>query len=142
MAGRPRRARNAGGELAEAAFQAQVEGLARFYGWRLYHTHDSRRSAAGFPDLVLVRPPELLFVELKTDTGRVRPEQEEWLADLRAVGDAVALMDLSEIRAPWPPPDDYHRPAVEAHLWRPRDWEALQARLARDRVLQAIPPPA
>src|SRR5688572_19177552 len=39
----------------ERAFQAQVVKYARLMGWTAYHTHDSRRSQAGFPDLVLVR---------------------------------------------------------------------------------------
>jgi hypothetical protein len=56
-----RRARNQDGELRESVFQDQIVGLARFYGWdRVYHTHDSRRSHPGFPDLVLVRGPELV----------------------------------------------------------------------------------
>lgn len=110
----PRRARSARtGELLEHAFQQQVEGLARVYGWRRYHTHDSRRSNAGFPDLVLVRGPELLFVELKTARGRVRREQLEWLEALRAV------------------------PGIEVYLWRPEDWDALHARLARERARRA-----
>lgn len=115
----PRRARSAAtGQLLEHAFQQQVEGLARVYRWRRYHTHDSRRSNAGFPDLVLVRGPELLFVELKTRTGRVRPEQHDWLDALRAV------------------------PGIEVYLWRPDDWDALHQRLARDRARHADLDPA
>lgn len=44
---------------------------------------------AGIPDLVLPVPRggyHGLWIELKTATGRVRPEQEEWLAFLNAVG--------------------------------------------------------
>ena len=41
-----------------------------------------------FPDLVLVHPQRqlLAFAELKSDNGRIRPEQAAWLAELRAVG--------------------------------------------------------
>ncbi len=42
----------------EKAFQAQVLTLARLWGWRCYHAHASRRSAPGFPDLVMVRPEQ------------------------------------------------------------------------------------
>ncbi len=94
---------------SEAHFQRQVEQLAGFYGWGLrYHTFDSRRSAKGFPDLVLVRPPELLIVELKGERTRVTAEQREWL-------DALELCGL------------------EVHLWRPSDFDDLHARLARGR---------
>ncbi len=44
-------------KLYEKPFQAQVVELARLSGWLTYHTHDSRRSQSGFPDLVLVRAP-------------------------------------------------------------------------------------
>ena len=38
-------------------FMPAVVELAKRFGWLLYHTHNSRRSASGFPDLVMVRPP-------------------------------------------------------------------------------------
>lgn len=72
--------------MTEAQFLAAVLDLARLFGWRAYHTHDSRRSAPGFPDLVLVKPPRIVFAELKSLTGRVTAEQAAWLADLRACG--------------------------------------------------------
>ena len=61
--------------IPEKEFQGQVLDLAKLLGWLCYHTHNSRRSAPGFSDLVLARPPVVRFVELKTDTGRLRPEQ-------------------------------------------------------------------
>ena len=54
-------------------------------GWEVYHTHDSRRSEPGFPDLVLVRD-RVLFRELKTNTGRISPAQKHWGAVLTAAG--------------------------------------------------------
>lgn len=93
---------------SEAAFQQKVEQFAAYMGWRLqHHTHDSRRSNKGWPDLVLCRPPEILFIELKGDKTRVTNEQAEWLAALRACG-------------------------LEAQLWRPSDWPEVQARLQRE----------
>jgi hypothetical protein len=85
--------------IPEDAWQAMVVTAARRLGWRVYHTHDSRRSEPGFPDLVLVRPPDLLFIELKTVKGRVTPEQVEWIADLGLVGKVEAFV--------WRPGDDY-----------------------------------
>ena len=75
--------------ILEKPFQDGVLKLARFHGFTLrYHTHDSRRSAPGFPDLVLVntRTGRVLFRELKTNKGRVSPEQQEWLDGLTACG--------------------------------------------------------
>lgn len=94
--------------VSEKQFQVQVVELAGYGGWLVYHTHDSRRSALGFPDLVLVRPPRLIFAELKSEEGRIRPEQRTWLE---------ALFGCT--RAP------------ESYLWRPRDLQEIQALLQR-----------
>ena len=72
-------------EMTEKDLQALVVGAADAGGWLVYHTHDSRRSPAGFPDLVLVRGTEVLFVELKSERGRVRPDQQVWMDALDRV---------------------------------------------------------
>jgi hypothetical protein len=95
--------------VTEAEWQRQVLELAGYYGWRSYHTYDSRRSTPGFPDLVLVRPPELLFVELKTDKGRLSAAQRDWLADLVDAG-------------------------AEVYIWTPRGFDAVHDRLKRKDV--------
>lgn len=40
----------------------------------------------GFPDLVLVKPPRIIFAELKAPNGRISPEQAQWHDALRACG--------------------------------------------------------
>lgn len=84
--------------LSEAQLQSLVIELAQLAGFFIFHDHDSRRNTRGLPDLILVHPRtgRLVFAELKTAAGRVRPEQKAWLA---ALG----------IRH-------------EAYLWRPADW--------------------
>lgn len=94
---------------SERHFQQQVLNLATLYDWSAYFTHRSDRSPAGYPDLTLVRDESLIFAELKTDKGRVRPEQTRWLNLLERV------------------------PGVETYLWRPADWPIIQQRLARGR---------
>lgn len=71
---------------SEAQFQARVITLAKGCSWAVYHTRFSKGSAAGFPDLVLCRPPRLVVAELKV-WPRItpRPAQAEWLARLGAV---------------------------------------------------------
>jgi len=76
--------------ITEREFQAQVVQLARLCGWLVYHTHDSRRSAAGFPDLVLVRET-VLFVELKVPPNRLSPDQTAWVERLRGAGQAACV---------------------------------------------------
>ncbi len=68
--------------MTEKELQSQVLALARVYGWRTYHTFDSRHSAAGFPDVVMVRGERLIFAELKTVRGKLSGAQEAWLDEL------------------------------------------------------------
>jgi hypothetical protein len=82
--------------------------------WRRYHTLYSKGSDAGFPDLVLARPPRLIVAELKTEAGRVTLAQQGWLDDFATVGSDLAAMLASR---------GVHvaRPAVETYVWRPSD---------------------
>ena len=96
----------------EASFQGVVVETARLAGWRCAHFRPGRTQdggwrtpvtadGAGWPDLVLVRPPRIIFAELKNDRGEVRPAQLEWLDVLRLL------------------------PYAEVYLWRPSDWDAV-----------------
>lgn len=72
-------------DLLEKDWQAQVVDLAKTLGYLIYHTHDSRRSAHGFPDLVLVRH-SVIYLELKREKGRLTDDQRVWLTRLRNAG--------------------------------------------------------
>ena len=89
--------------LTEDEFQKQVIHLAKLHNWLNYHTHDSRRSEPGFPDLVLVRD-RVLYVELKTDKGRTSKAQQAWISALNEAGG-------------------------DAQVWRPRDWDEIERTL-------------
>jgi hypothetical protein len=69
--------------MSEAQLQRAIVDAATRLGFLVFHDLDSRQNAAGFPDLVLVRPPYVLFLELKTEKGRAREEQLTWLRQLR-----------------------------------------------------------
>lgn len=106
---------------SEAAFQQQIEQLAALYSWRAYHAPDNiprqtrggrvvkQRVTRGFPDLVLLRDGDLIFAELKSETGKATVEQLGWLHELEAV------------------------PGVETYVWRPSNWDEINARLSRGR---------
>lgn len=73
----------------EADFQRQLCGAALRLGWeKQYHTHDSRRCAEGFPDLVLAnrRQRRVIYAELKNDERAFTPDQLMWGAYLIACG--------------------------------------------------------
>lgn len=90
--------------VSEKAWAAQVVAEARRFGFWVYFTHDSRRSPSGMPDLVLANPGRRLFllVELKTDTGRLRPEQRQAIDALRASGVRVEIWRPSMVDRIWP----------------------------------------
>lgn len=99
--------------LPETQFQDQVVELAERAGWWWWHDTDSRRNRSGLPDLILIRPPRIVFAELKREKGRLRPLQTKVLEMLSRC------------------------PGVEQYLWRPSDWETVKAVLTR----REPPPP-
>lgn len=80
-------------DMTEAALQVRVIALARQLGYLAYHTHDSRRSQPGYPDLhlVSVKRGVSLFRELKRERGRISAAQQAWLVALRAAGADVGV---------------------------------------------------
>jgi hypothetical protein len=83
--------------VTERDLQAQVVEIAKLHGWRVFHPWTSLHSNAGFPDLVLVRAPRVLFAELKRERGKVTPAQQAWLVELERC------------------------PGAECYVWRPSD---------------------
>jgi hypothetical protein len=83
---------------SEDQLQKSVEDCARKLGWLYYHTRDSRKSTAGFPDLVMVRGARIIFAELKSQKGDADPAQVVWFEALHGV--------------------DH----LEVVVWRPLDW--------------------
>ena len=76
-------------EKSEAQFQSEVLRIADMVGWsKRYHTYNSRRSEAGFPDLVICNPDAgyTIFVEMKTNRGTLTAAQWDWLDVLRRTG--------------------------------------------------------
>ena len=84
-------------KMTEEQLSKAVHDCALVFGWKCYHTYDSRRSQPGFPDWVMVRD-RVLFVELKSETGRLSIPQQDWLF---ALGEANA----------------------ERYVWFPYHWE-------------------
>jgi len=92
-------------EISEKAFFSQVEDLLKRFQWEFEHTFEqgvyARRTTKGFPDIVACRPPRLLFIELKSERGKVTEAQQEWLDALKATG------------------------KVEVYLWKPSQFEEI-----------------
>ena len=71
--------------VPEEALRERLHNHAIARGFLAYHTHDSRRSDAGYPDETYCGYGHLLALETKTTKGRVRPMQKRWLAELARV---------------------------------------------------------
>lgn len=98
---------------SEAGFTKAVLGLAKLHGWCSAHFRPAltqtgkwvtavQGDGKGFPDLVLVRGTRLIFAELKSAKGTVKPEQTQWLLRLGGAG-------------------------AECYIWRPKDWKNIEA---------------
>lgn len=101
----PRPVLTAADLASETRFLAAVVRAAEAQGYKSYHTYRSIKSVPGFPDLTLAKVGSLLMPEIKTNTGRLTPEQAAWLAVLH--------------NPPW----------VLAEVWRPAMWETICQRL-------------
>ncbi len=78
----------------EAEFQKEVIDWLHKHDWRVAHFRPAKTSkgwrtavgadGAGFPDLCCVnaKSGRVMFIELKSDTGKVSLEQAEWLLAL------------------------------------------------------------
>ena len=97
--------------MSEAEYLAQIISLLELLGWEYYHVFEqrayARRTSKGFPDIVAIRHTRVLFLEVKSERGKVSPEQKTWLNALKATGN-------------------------EAYVLRPSDWEAVVALLKRE----------
>jgi len=72
--------------MPEKDLLASVREMAVTLGFLVYHTHDSRRSEGGWPDVAIAGHGRLLVRELKRQSGVVTPEQKVWLATLSRCG--------------------------------------------------------
>ncbi len=76
------------------------------YSWDGHHETESRKSKAGFPDLVLWHTGDsrLIFAELKTDKGRLTVRQKAVMK---------ALSYISQVTG------------FETYIWRPKQWDLI-----------------
>ena len=83
------------GMITEKDFRQQVIDAAKLCSWKCQFHWTSIHSPAGFPDLVLVKPPRVLFAELKVGERKMTLKQAEWIEALLCC------------------------PGVETYIWRP-----------------------
>lgn len=76
----------------ESMLQDTIRVAALRNGWAFYHTRDSRRSDAGFPDCICVKDGRMLVFELKAQGGRVSRKQRAWIAAFDGVPMVLAAI--------------------------------------------------
>ncbi len=111
-------------QQTEKQFQQAVVDFGRALGWRVFHPFDARHSEDGFPDLTLARRGRLVFAELKTQNGRVKPEQPAWLAELNGGEQEEYGLTSTRGSAPW---IFVMASTAPVCLWRPSDWPEIEA---------------
>ena len=103
--------------ISESEFQQTVVELARALGWIVGFTHDARKSEPGEPDLRMVHKEQgrVLFIELKSEKrkltkGRWNKAGTRWLPGQQDWAEALDAC-----------------PGVESYLFRPSDWDEIEA---------------
>ena len=77
--------------MTEADLASFVEECLTRFGWQWYHPRPGRvrrhgkeiyetaySGNKGFLDYLALRPPRILIADLKRETGKLTPEQQEW----------------------------------------------------------------
>jgi hypothetical protein len=92
--------------VSEKKFATKVAGYMRKHGWHVQRNGwvgVGNQFVKGYPDMVCVRE-KILFVELKTATGKLRSSQAEWRDWILEAG------------GNW-------------ELWRPQDWDEVKQKI-------------
>jgi len=85
-------------QVTEKQLREQIRDLCKSLGYSFYFTWTSIHSPRGMPDLILCRPPRLIFCELKTEKGQLSDHQKEWIDVLsQCPGIEVYIIRPSEI---------------------------------------------
>ena len=112
--------------MSERDFQRSVMELAELSGWETLHVRTSMQQgrymtattgtmSKGWPDLLLIHRSQqrIIWAELKAEKGRLRPDQSRVLSVL------------------WQLVEGPTREWAEVHVWKPSDWDTIEATLTK-----------
>lgn len=99
--GKPVEPRAVAHDVSEKAWQAGVVEYAKAAGWATFHVTIAKKSAAGWPDLVLFKH-RAVAIELKVYPNKATADQLAWIDRFNAAG-------------------------VEAFVAYPEDWPRVKA---------------
>jgi len=85
--------------VTEKDLREWVRDLCKLFGWKFLFTWTSIHSPKGMLDLFLINAEQkrVIFAELKTEKGKLTPEQQETFDDLKACGQEVYVWRPGDI---------------------------------------------
>lgn len=86
--------------LTEKQWQRLVTDTADLFRWKWFHFPQMIGNPKGFPDLILIKHGRTAYAELKTEKGKVSPDQQRVHEELAMCG-------------------------VPVFVWRPSDWKMV-----------------
>lgn len=78
-------------KVTEADIRRQVRDYLRIRGWFVFHILQGLGCYPGVTDLIAVRDGRIVFIELKTKTGKQSDYQKQFQSDLEAHGGEYIL---------------------------------------------------
>lgn len=73
-------------EPSEADILRQVRQYLRLKGWSAYRIQQGMGAVRGMPDLIAIRAGRVVWIEVKSRTGRLSVHQEAFQAEIAAQG--------------------------------------------------------
>jgi len=129
--------------MSEHEFMGHVMAYAKATHWPVaYHTHISKRSSEGWPDLTMVRNGVTVYAELKREKGgRLSDAQKAVLHELAVASHRSVHSGYNGYKwtagkpvvtpAPWEDQSECWPPMstrlVQVYLWKPSDWRTVEA---------------
>ena len=104
-------------KITEREFQDSVIELFQRYKWHICHfrparTQEGWRTAIqgdkGFPDTLITKDGQLIIAEIKSEGGKLSPEQIDWYT-------LLSLVELSSDGA------------LKVFVWRPSMWASIES---------------
>lgn len=83
--------------MTESAIQKQITEALKLKGYMVFRMNSgmARKNVklcpAGTPDLLALGPGNMFWIEVKTETGRLRPEQASMHVKLERLGQTVLI---------------------------------------------------
>jgi len=100
-------------KVTEKEFANQIEGLLDTFHWRWCHFRPASTKHGwttalsghpGFPDYIAVKDGSVIVIELKSEKGKVSPDQQLWL-------------------------EAFKQADIDVYLWRPSDFDFAVSKL-------------